>query len=109
MNPPEEGTREPVQQTMNLTLVPNQMPGSGDLNRPAPDPRIPKALRDLMLANQVCEWDIQNVVELRGYFPADMNVWEYPPDFVEGVLVGAWPQVFAMIKEAKEKEAIPFN
>lgn len=81
----------------------------GDLSNFPPDMRIPKALRDLMIEYNVCEWDIQNVVEARGYFPSDMNVWDYPSDFIEGVLVGAWRDVYKMIKEAKEKEAIPFN
>lgn len=76
---------------------------------PEPDTAIPKELRDLMIANQVDEWDIQNVVAARGYFPPDMPVRDYPPDFIAGVLVGAWGQVFAMIKEMKEKEVIPFN
>jgi hypothetical protein len=73
------------------------------------DERIPKALRDLMENNNVCDWDIQNVVAARGYFPFDMNIWDYPSDFVDGVLVGAWPQVFAMVKEMKEKQEIPFD
>lgn len=81
----------------------------GDMSNFPPDMRIPKALRDLMIEYNVCEWDIQNVVEARGYFPANMNVWDYPSDFIEGVLVGAWKDVYKMIKEAKEKEAIPFN
>ncbi len=81
----------------------------GDMSNFPPDMRIPKALRDLMIEYNVCEWDIQNVVEARGYFPSDMNVWDYPSDFIEGVLVGAWRDVYKMIKEAKEKEAIPFN
>jgi hypothetical protein len=76
---------------------------------PLVNPKIPKNLRDLMEVNYVDEWDIQNVVSARGYFPADMPVWDYPPDFIEGVLVGAWPQVFAMIKEMKEKQEIPFD
>lgn len=73
------------------------------------DERVPKNLRDLMLANNVDEWDIQNVVAARGYFPADMEVYDYPEDFINGVLVGAWPKVFRMVTEMKEKEAIPFN
>lgn len=81
------------------------------INPPDPkvDERIPKALRDLMIANGVDEWDIQNVVAARGYFPADMVVADYPADFVSGVLVGAWPQVHAMIKEMKEKDSLVFN
>ena len=74
-----------------------------------PDERIPKALRDLMMANNISEWDIQNVCEAKGYFPGDMPIWEYPVDFVEGCLVGAWSQVYGTIQEMKAKEAIPFN
>ena len=48
-------------------------------------------------------------MEARGYFPADMDVWEYPSDFIDGVLVGAWPQVLDMIKEMKKKDAVVFN
>lgn len=76
---------------------------------PEQDPRIPKALRDLMMANQVDEWDIQNVVAARGYFPSDMPVRDYPEDFIMGVLVGAWEQVYGMIKEMREKQEIPFD
>lgn len=103
----------PVQQTMDLT-PPAAAPATeesftGKASDFDPDARIPKALRDLMMNNHVDEWDIQRVVEARGYFPGDMPVYEYPQDFIEGVLVGAWNQVFAMIKEMKEKESIPFN
>lgn len=73
------------------------------------DERIPKNLRDLMIANDVCEWDIQVVVEARGYFPGDMPVRDYPKDFVDGCLVGAWDKVYGMIKEMKGKDALVFN
>ena len=105
-HPEPEGN--PVQQSMDLT-PPTGTEITGDTSSFPPDPRIPKALRDLMIANNVCEWDIQAVVESRGYFPADVEVWNYPPDFVNGVLVGAWQQVFGMIKEMKSKESLPFN
>ncbi len=111
---------KPVQQSMDLTPppiteAPPETPGTstasamGDTSAFQPDMRIPKALRDLMIANQVCEWDIQCVVEARGYFPSDVEVWDYPEDFINGVLVGAWPQVFGMIQEMKKNEALPFN
>lgn len=73
------------------------------------DERIPKGLRDLMIHNQVDEWDIQNVVAAKGYFPADMKVADYPQDFISGVLVGAWSQVYSIIKEMKEKDSLVFN
>ena len=74
-----------------------------------PDERIPEALRNLMVENTVMEEEIRAVVAARGYFPEDMDIWNYPEDFISGVLVGAWNQVFGMIKEAREKEEIPFN
>lgn len=107
--PEPQGT--PVQQTMDLT-PPQAAPADpvmGDMSSFPPDPRIPKALRDLMINNNVCEWDIQMVVEARGYFPEDMPVYDYPEDFIQGVLVGAWPQVFAMIKDMKKNDSVPFN
>lgn len=73
---------------------------------------IPKALRDLMEANGVDEWDIQNVVAARGYFTADVPIEKYDvyePGFVDAVLVGAWDKVYAAIREMKETDAIPFN
>ena len=111
--PAEKIPEQPVQQTMDLTPPANE--GSvgeaftGKMSDFEPDARIPKALRDLMISNNVNEWDVQRVVEARGYFPGDMPVYDYPKDFIEGVLVGAWYQVYAMIKEMNEKEAIPFN
>ena len=70
---------------------------------------IPQNLKDLMMSNGVCEWDIQNVVGARGYYPADTLIEKYDPGFIQGVLVGAWQKVFAMIKEMKENGEIPFN
>lgn len=92
-----------------MTLSMNHPEPSQEKSFPDQDPKIPKALRDLMEANKVDEWDIQNVVAAKGYFPADMPVSDYPEDFISGVLVGAWGQVFAMIKQMKEKQEIPFN
>lgn len=58
---------------------------------------IPENLRKLMVANNVGEDEIQKVVGERGYFPADMPVKDYPRDFIDGCLVGAWGQVLEMI------------
>ncbi len=71
------------------------------------DPNIPQALRDLMVQNNVSEEEIQIVVGKQGYFPMDTPILNYPMEFIEGVLVGAWEQVFAMIKQSREE--IPFN
>lgn len=71
--------------------------GSGQEILPELDPAIPVALRDLMKANNVTEEEVVKVVAGRGYFPLGMKIKDYPADFIDGVLVGAWSQVLAMI------------
>lgn len=110
-NPPAE-TKESVQEEKQMMPpVQKRPPEKKEEHRSDPviDPAIPQALRDLMQVNKVDEWDVQNVVAARGYFPSDMPIRDYPEDFIQGVLVGAWDQVFHMIQEAREKMEIPFN
>lgn len=71
--------------------------------------KVPKNLKDLMVSNGISEWDVQNVVGARGYYPADTPIERYDPGFIQGVLVGAWPKVLEMIREMKESGEIPFN
>ena len=66
---------------------------------------IPSNLRQLLVANNVGLDEIQTVVGARGYFPADMPVKDYPRDFIDGCLVGAWPQVYEMILNNRD---VPF-
>lgn len=73
------------------------------------DPSIPKALRDLMELHGVSEWDIQEVVGAKGYYPSDMPVTNYAPEFIEGCLVGAWDTVYGMVRQMRENMQIPFN
>lgn len=70
---------------------------------------IPQALKDLMVENKVTDWDIQNVVAAKGYYPGDTPIEKYDAGFINGVLVGAWPKVFEMIRMMREKQEIPFN
>lgn len=72
-------------------------------------PGVPKALSDLMTTNGVTEWDIQAVCARRGYYPEDTPIANYDPDFVSGVLVAAWPQVYAMIEEYRKEFDVPFK
>jgi hypothetical protein len=71
-----------------------------------PPAGIPPALADLMRQNNVSEKEIRFAVGMRGYFPEDMPITAYPPDFVQGVLIGAWAQVFKLIKDNRE---LPFT
>lgn len=64
---------------------------------------IPKPLADLMRSNGVTTQEIQLAVGSKGYYPADTPVTNYDPNFIAGVLVGAWDQVFAIIKTIKQQ------
>lgn len=66
---------------------------------------IPKALADLMRANNVSESDIRLVVSQRNYFPYDTPITNYPDDFVQGCLIGAWKTVYSMVKD---NQKVPF-
>lgn len=73
------------------------------------DDRIPKALRDLMEEKLVSEEELQKVVANQGYYPQSTPIMNYDSDFISGVLVGAWPQVYQMIMKLRESYEIPFD
>lgn len=67
----------------------------------------PQALVDLMKANKVSKREIKQAcgpVNLggKGYFPESMAVEDYPIDFINAVLIAAWPQVLALINENRK-------
>lgn len=76
-----------------------------------PDPKdaawkgIPPQLVNLMVMNDVAPAEIQEVVTMKGYFPKGTLIQNYPTDFIDGCLVGAWEQVFQMVKEIRN---VPF-
>lgn len=70
---------------------------------------IPYALRDLMEVNLVSEEEIQIVVSEKGYFPKNTPIQNYPEDFINGVLVGAWSQVYQCIKNLRATYKTPFD
>lgn len=76
-------------------------PAANPVERPSIDTTgIPAPLLQLMQQYGVQEQDIQRVVAMRGYYPESTPIRNYDPQFVEGVLVGAWQQVYNMIKGA---------
>lgn len=122
MPTPEKKKEQPVPPVENPVQqeLPINKPESPVQQKSVPDylvlqyskeENVPKALLDLMIANRVTEWDIQNVVGERGYFPSDMPIEKYPEDFVKGCLIGAWEKVYGMIKESQKTldKEIPFN
>ncbi|PKM72828.1 MAG: hypothetical protein CVU91_07315 [Firmicutes bacterium HGW-Firmicutes-16] len=54
---------------------------------------IPRGLLDLMREAKIVPSEIRNAVAKKGYFPSNTPIENYPPDFVQGVLIGAWPQI----------------
>ncbi|MBO1909676.1 ATP-binding protein [Sporosarcina sp. 6E9] len=66
------------------------------------DPNIPQSLRVLMEQNNVLEFEIQTIVSQKGYYPLDTPIINYDPTFIDGVLVGAWAQVFAGIEQLRK-------
>ncbi len=66
---------------------------------------IPQALMDLMKKDNVLPDEIRSVVSQKGYYPYGTPIENYDPEFIKGVLVGAWPQVFDMIKQERK---LPF-
>lgn len=64
------------------------------------DDGIPATLKQLMDQYGVSEADIQKVVAQRGYYPEYTPIRNYDPQFINGVLIAAWQQVYNMIKGA---------
>lgn len=67
--------------------------------------KLPKNLVDLMRSETVHSYEIQKAVSDKGYFPMGTPITNYPTDFIDGCLVGAWPQVFALIQKDRD---LPF-
>lgn len=104
--PPVTAAESGQQMSLPLETKPPE-PAQGKF--PAQDAGIPKALRDLMELHRVDEWELQNVVEARGYYPSDVPIRDYDIEFINGCLIGAWDQVHGLVKEMREKQEIPFH
>lgn len=62
---------------------------------PAAGPNNPllDKVYQLMKQNNITEEEIVRAVAMKGYFPDDMKLGDYPDDFIDGVLIGAWDQI----------------
>ena len=61
---------------------------------------------DLMKQEHITEEQIRKAVAMKGYFPEDMSMKDYPSDFIDGVLIGAWEQIKTFILN---NISVPFN
>lgn len=119
--PVQEPSKASTAQYSQETAHPGITQDSLDRKMNNPEPSsdgIPKPLAELMIANGVLVEEIQKAVASRGYYPEDTPITNYDSSFVSGVLVGAWPAVFGMIKDIRQKsgqfvpadpDEIPFN
>lgn len=64
---------------------------------------IPKALWDLMQHSGVTEDEVVEAVAAAGYFPANMRIAHYPPDFIDH-LVKVWDQVYIFIQKIRSRK-----
>lgn len=109
---PAQSTNLMSQPQVNAEQAPvpqEQITQSQSTNEPVSqslDSSIPQSLRDLMQQNQVSEEEIQIIVNKKGYYPLETPIINYDPSFIDGVLVGAWEQVFGAVKEYRE--SLPF-
>lgn len=60
-----------------------------------------RKLADLMRQAGVTVDEIREIVAKKGYYPLETPLDRYDPDFVGGVLVGAWNQVFSAIQSTR--------
>ena len=77
---------------------------------PLPATEVPahlRALFDLMANEGVTEAEVRQAVFAKGHFPLATPIETYPADYVEGVLIGAWPKVLASIKDSRFTQANP--
>ena len=72
-------------------------------NRP---PGIPDALWQLMVQDNIPEELVRLCVFKQGYYTLDTPFTNYDPEFIDGVLIGAWPQVRAFAENLKKE--LPF-
>lgn len=62
---------------------------------------LPQALLDLMKPHNITAEELKNVVASRGYYTIDTPFSSYDPNFIQGVLISAWEQVWAMIEKER--------
>lgn len=105
---------EPVQAELPINQPEAQQgarePGA-EKARSGPDKRIAKRLRDLMEKDGVDEWSLHNTVMARlpGAFPPDMEVRDYPDDFIDEWILPNWGKIVEFTEKMKDEQEVPFN
>lgn len=114
MVPPQLMEAKQISKAEYDAAQPQPMTKPEDINKlqteyTEPDPRINKKLRDLMIASQIDEWEVQQIAVSKGYMPAGTPVADYPQEFVEGWAVGFWPNLKEAIMDMRQKQEIEYK
>lgn len=85
---------------------------------PAPKPEPPKPapaaaakrsgtaldkVNALLASEGISEMDVRRAVAARKYYPVEVPISAYAPEFLEGCVLGAWPQLKAFIQANQSK------
>lgn len=111
----------PMEVPFDFSAIASYIPGSaafvptGEIplkpEKPAPAPKPESAkpestgtlgkVRALLEAEGVSEEDVRKAVAARKYYPIEVPISDYAPEFLEGCVLGAWPQLKAFIRANK--------
>lgn len=81
--------------------IQREVPAPAEEKPPQPSEEykgIPPELLALMEPAKISPEEIREIVAAKGYFPLSTPIENYPLDFVQGVLIGAWEQVRGAIE-----------
>lgn len=114
INPIQEKKQEAKQKTVKKSepesTVPIKKPTVQIQDTAAPATSTVNAtlqkVYDLMKQENITEEQIRKAVAMKGYFPEDMPMKDYPADFIDGVLIGAWEQIKTFVLN---NISVPFN
>lgn len=106
----QDAKQKTVKKSEPEPTVPIQAPGVPIQDTAAPATYTVNAtlqkVYDLMKQEHITEEQIRKAVAMKGYFPEDMPMKDYPSDFIDGVLIGAWEQIKTFILN---NISVPFN
>lgn len=115
---PAKSDEEPAETKKTAEHVPEKPVTHEQLMREHPvqesdlDKRIPKALRDLMLHDNISAWDIENFAVSKGFIPYGTEVADFEkanPGITEGLFVAQWTKVRDQIRQIRMDQEVPFN
>lgn len=115
---PEKSKKKPAKAPETAEHIPEKPVTHEDMMQERPvrdedlDKRIPKALRDLMLHDNISEWDIENFAVSKGFIPFGTKLIDFEkvsPGIIDGLFVAQWTKARDQIKQARKEEEIPFN